>query len=589
MKRRTSLWAVVPLVRLRWGRIRTADVLVAEGYLLVAVVLYAGLWRDLGSGYLVASMQDQNLFEWLFAAQAHAVAEGRNPLFSTLQNAPLGVNLMANTGLPALAVPLTPVTLAFGPTATWTVILTGGLAATATAWYWLFSRHVVRSSVAAAVGGAFCAFAPPVISHAKAHPNFAATFLIPLIAISLIRLPAARRPVLHGVVLGVLGALQVLIGEEALLIAVLAVAPYAIWFAATRRRLPRPVLVGAATAAAVSCALVAYPLWLQFAGPQSYRMIEHGPAGNSLAAFVAHPSQSIGGLISGGPGSLAMNGTEENAFFGWGLVALVVVLAVRLRAEPAARIAVAAGAVGFLLSLGPQITLDGRPTGVPGPWALLTELPLLESVLESRFAMACVPAAGCLLAIATQRVLDAPRDRRIGRVPVRVLWAATLVVAVFPVVPVPFETVTRAPTPDFYAGGEWQRWADPGGTLVPVPLPEPLHAEPLRWQVDAGMGFALPQGYFVGPAGDEQLGSYGAPKRPSSLLLDGVAATGQVPPITDADRARLAADLRFWRADSVVLTDGPHREELRAALTALLGPGRQAADAWVWDVRAITR
>src|SRR5687768_5795812 len=141
MRRRISLGAVVPLVRLRWGRIRTADVLVAEGYLLVAVVLYAGLWRDLGSGYLVASMQDQNLFEWLFAAQAHAVAEGRNPLFSTLQNAPLGVNLMANTGLPALAVPLTPVTLAFGPTATWTVILTGGLAATATAWYWLFSRH----------------------------------------------------------------------------------------------------------------------------------------------------------------------------------------------------------------------------------------------------------------------------------------------------------------------------------------------------------------------------------------------------------------------------------------------------------------
>jgi hypothetical protein len=443
--------------------------------------------------------------------------------------------------------------------------------------------------VAAAVGGAFCAFAPPVISHAKAHPNFAATFLIPVIAISLIRLPAARRPVLHGVVLGVLGALQVLIGEEALLIAVLAVAPYAIWFAATRRRLPRPVLVGAATAAVVSGALVAYPLWLQFAGPQSYRMIEHGPAGNSLAAFVAHPSQSIGGLISGGPGALAMNGTEENAFFGWGLVALVVVLAVRLRAEPAARIAVAGGAVGFLLSLGPQITLDGRPTGVPGPWALLTELPLLESVLESRFAMACVPAVGCLLAIATQRVLDAPRDRRVGGVPVRVLWVATLVVAVVPVVPVPFETVTRAPTPAFYADGEWQRWADPGGTIVPVPLPEPLHAEPLRWQVDAGMGFALPQGYFVGPAGAEQLGSYGAPKRPSSLLLDGVAATGQVPPITDAERARLAADLRFWRADSVVLTDGPHREELRAALTALLGPGRQAADAWVWDVRAITR
>jgi hypothetical protein len=566
-----------------------ADVLVVEGYVLAAVILYAGLWRHLGSGYLVASMQDQNLFEWLFAAQAHAVAGGRNPLFSDLQNAPLGVNLMANTALPALAVPLTPVTLAFGPTATWTIVLTGGLAGTATAWYWLFSRHVVRSPAAAAVGGLLCGFAPPVISHAKAHPNFAATFLIPVIAMCLIRLPGARRPVLHGVGLGVLGALQVLIGEEILLIAVLAVTPYAIWFAVSRRRLPRSVVVGGVTAALVSGALVAYPLWLQFAGPQSYRSIEHGPTGNSLAAFVAYSSQSAGALLTGGPGGLALNGTEENAFFGWGLVALVVVLAIRLRAEQPARIAAVVGGVAAVLSLGPQITVDGRPTGWPGPWALLADLPLLESVLESRIALACVPAAGCLLAIAAQRALDAPRDRRFGPVPLRVAWAGALAAALLPIVPLPYETVTRAPTPDFYAGGEWARWVDPGGTLVPVPLPEPLHAEALRWQVDAGMGFALAQGYFVGPAGEEQLGAYGAPKRPSSLLLDGVAATGQVPPISDAERARMQDDLRFWRADAVVLTGGPREAELRATLTALLGPGRPAADAWVWDVRPITR
>jgi hypothetical protein len=571
------------LSRSGWRGITAADVLVVEGYVLAAVLLYGGLWRHLGSGYLVASMQDQNLFEWLFAAQAHAVAEVRSPLFSDLQNAPLGVNLMANTALPALAVPLAPVTLAFGPTATWTIVLTGGLAGTATGWYWLFSRHVVRSRVAAAVGAAFCGFAPPVISHAKAHPNFAATFLLPVIAIWLIRLPGARRPVRHGVGLGVLGALQVLIGEEILLIAVLAVAPYAIWFGLTTRRLPRQVVVGAATAAVVSAALVAYPLWLQFAGPQSYRSIEHGPTGNSLAAFVAYSSQSAGALLTGGPGPLALNGTEENAFFGWGLVALAVTLAIWLRAELPARIAASAGGVAAVLSLGPEITLDGRPTGVPGPWALLADLPLLESVLESRFALACVPAVGCLLAVGTQRVLDAPGASA------RRIWVGVLVGALLPIVPLPYPTVLRAPTPDFYAGGEWARWVDPAGTLVPVPLPEPLHAEPLRWQVDAGMGFALPQGYFVGPAGEEQRGAYGAPKRPSSVLLDGVAATGQVPPVSDDDRARMGADLRFWRADAVVLTAGPHERELHATLSALLGPGTRASDAWVWDVRPISR
>jgi hypothetical protein len=572
----------------RWLGIGRADLLVIEGYVLAAVLLYAGLWRDLDGGYLVGSMQDQNLFEWMFAAQAHAVARGENPLFSDLQNAPLGVNLMANTGLPALAVPLTPVTLAFGSTATWTVVLTGGLAGTATAWYWLFSRHVVRSPVAAAVGGAFCAFAPAVISHAKAHPNFAATFLLPVIAIRLIRLPEARRPVLHGVGLGVLGALQVLIGEEILLIGVLAVAPYAIWFGLTRRRMPRQVVVGVATAIGVSTALVAYPLWLQFAGPQSYHAIEHGPKGNALAAFVGYPSQSLGGLVTGGPGTLAMNGTEENAFFGWGLVTLVVVLAVWLRAELPARIATAACAVGAVLSLGPVLSVDGEPTGWPAPWALLADLPLLESVLESRLALACVPAVGCLLAVATQRVLDAPPDRRFGTASLRAVWAGALVVALLPIAPLPFDTVTRAPTPEFYAGGEWARWVGDGGTIVPVPLPEPLRADPLRWQIDAGMGFAIPQGYFVGPAGEERLGSYGAPKRPSSLLLDGVAATGEVPPISDADRAAMVDDLRFWRADAVVLTDGPRQEELHTAVSALLGPAHRAVDAWVWDVRPIT-
>jgi hypothetical protein len=577
------------LTRPRWGAVSPADVLVVEGYVLAAVLLYGGLWRDLGHGYLVASAQDQNLFEWLFAAQAHALLHGGTPLFSDLQNAPLGVNLMANTAMPALAVPLAPVTLAFGPTVTWTLVLTGGLAATATAWYWLFSRHVVRSPVAAATGAAFCGFAPPVVSHAKAHPNFVAAFLLPVIAIYLIRLAGARRPVLHGAGIGILVTLQVLIGEEILLIAVTAAAPFVIGLAIARRRVPRQIVVALASAAVVACTLLAYPLWWQFFGPQSYRSMEHVATGNPLAAFVAYPSQSIAGLLFGGSPGLALNGTEENAFFGWGLVLLVGALAIWLRADLPARIAATTAGVAAVLSLGSEITVDRRPTGVPGPGMLLSELPLFESVLQSRMAMACVPAVGCLLAVATQRVLDAPPDRRLGAVSRRVVWAGTLVVVLLPLTPVPFATVTRAPTPAFFADGEWKRWVDPGRTVVPVPLPEPLHADALRWQIDAGMGFALPQGYFVGPWEDGLRGGYGSPRRPSAVLLDAVARTGQVPVISDADRANIVADLRFWRADVVVLAGGPHEQELHTTLSALLGPARAASDAWVWDVRAITR
>jgi hypothetical protein len=572
----------------RWGAVSTADVLVVEGYVLAAVLLYGGLWRDLDTGYLVASGQDQNLFEWLFAAQAHALQHGGNPLFSDLQNVPLGVNLMANTALPALAVPLAPVTLAFGPTVTWALVLTGGLAGTAAAWYWLFSRYVVGSRVAAAIGAAFCGFAPPVISHAKAHPNFVAAFLLPVIVICVVRLAGSRRPLLHGAGLGVLVTLQVLIGEEILLIAVTVATPVVLGLAAATRRVPRPLLVGLATAAVVAGTLLAYPLWMQFLGPQSYRSIEHGAAGNPLAAFVAYPSQSIAGEVFGGSPRLALNGTEENAFFGWGLVLLVAALAIWLRAGLIARLAATTCGVAAVLSLGTEITVDRRPTGWPGPWALLSDLPLLESVLESRIALVCVPAVGCLLALATQRVLDAPPDHRFGMVSGRVLWAGTLVAVLLPLTPLPFGTVTREPTPAFFAEGEWQRWVEQGGTVVPVPLPEPLHADPLRWQIDAGLGFALPQGYFVGPWGEGRQGGYGTAKRPTAALLDDVARTGRVPAISDAERANIVADLRFWRADVVVLVDGPHLRELQTTLGALLGPPGTASDAWVWDVRAIT-
>jgi hypothetical protein len=51
----------------------------------------------------------------------------------------------------------------------------------------------------------------------------------------------------------------------------------------------------------------------------------------------------------------------------------------------------------------------------------------------------------------------------------------------------------------------------------------------------------------------------------------------------------MVADLRFWRADVVVLVDQPRRQELHATLSALLGPSRTASDAWVWDVRPINR
>jgi len=127
------------------ARPRVLDTVIVLAYLLAAFGLYRDLWLHLGDGYLVDSGEDQNLFEWFFAMQAHLVAAGQPSLFSTLQNYPAGINLMANTSMPGLAVPLAPLTLLAGPTTTLALVLSGGLAGTAIGW----GRHAARAVVAA--------------------------------------------------------------------------------------------------------------------------------------------------------------------------------------------------------------------------------------------------------------------------------------------------------------------------------------------------------------------------------------------------------------------------------------------------------
>ncbi|HEY2203943.1 MAG TPA: glycosyl transferase [Pseudonocardia sp.] len=569
------------------------DAIVVTAYALTSFGLYRDLWLGLPTSYLVDSGRDQDLFEWFFAVQARALAHGDLVLYSDLQNHPGGVNLMGNTAMPGLALPLAPVTWLFGPTATWAVVLTLGLAGTATGWYWLFSRHLVRSPWAAAVGGATCAFAPPVISHAHAHPNFTAMFLLPVIVIWLLRLtraPSPRTAVRDGLVLGLLVGWQVLIGEEPLLILATGLAVYLLVWAVLR---PSAMLAGARAAlpglgagVAVTALLVGYPLWVQFTGPASYHALRHGPAGNDLASLGALPRQSVGGQLLH-PGQAVDNPTEQNAFLGWPLLVLLAVVIVWLWRELPARLASITGLLTLALSLGSPVFADARSTGIPGPWWLLHRLPLYESLIEARLTFACVPAMGMLLALACDRVLRRRPRVLLGPLTSRRLWFASLALAVLPVLPVRFAVQPRLPTPAYFTDGQWSHDVRPGRAIVPVPLPGVDDARALHWQVATGFGFPIAEGYFVGPAGPRHEGTYGAEHRPTSQLLAGVAATGVVPPVGPAQRTNAVTDLRYWRADAVVLADHPRRDALRATVEALLGPGQERGGVEVWDVRGL--
>ncbi|MFZ3499254.1 glycosyltransferase family 2 protein [Streptomyces sp. 5.8] len=567
-------------------RLNAGGLAVAAAFIALSLYVFQGLWADLDGAYLADALQDQNQWEWFVGVTTDNITHFRNPLFTLSQGMPDGVNLMANATMLGLNVPLIPVTLLFGETVTFALVLTLGMAASAWTWYWLIRRRFVRSRWAAAAGGALAAFAPPMVSHANGHPNFVVLFMIPLIIDRALRLCETRdgRSVTRdGVLLGLFATYQIFIGEEPLLIAALGMLVFCLAYllVAPRRALAaaRPLGSGLVVALGVCLPLVAVPLYWQFFGPQSYHSVLHGDnAGNSPRALIEFAARSLFGDPETA-GKLSLNTTEQNAFYGWPLLAFGVAVCVWLWRGRAVRALAITGFTALLLSLGPWVPVPRTEIVLPGPWRLMIKLPLFESVIEGRVAMVCAPILGILLALALDRILRL-RSREL-----RTLGLLGAAAALIPVLPLPLTVRDRAPVPAFITSGDWKGYVKDGEALVPVPLPDPGQADALHWQVEADFGFRLAGGYFNGPWGPDRIGIYGAtPRHLSNLLRD--VRYGAEPPVVDAGwRTQARQDLEYWKAGAVVLPRQDRDAELRGLITGLLGrEPEQVRDVWVWRV-----
>ncbi|WP_392542941.1 hypothetical protein [Oryzobacter telluris] len=571
--------------------LRRSDLVAPAVYLVFAAYVVAGLLAAPFTGHLSQGVQDQQAFEWYFGATAHNLATFSNPLFSDLQNFPDGVNLMANASVLGLGIPLAPLTLLAGPQVTFILVELLGLALTASAWYWLFRRRLAVHPVAAALGAGFAGFAPGLVSHANGHPNFVAQFLVPVILDRVLRLAQAdARRVRDGVVLGLLVAWQVLIGEEVLLLAAIGMLVGGLVLLAHRRVDLRRLLPGVGIGAAVTLAIVAFPLWWQFAGPRSYGSIWHPPAGNDLTALWGRATRSLG-ADPWASAAVSMNRTEENSFFGIPLLVVALVVTVVLWRHVVVRALAVVVLVACWLSLGEDVTVGGVATGIPGPWVLLEQLPVIENVLPTRLTLVAVPALGALLALGTEEL-----RRRVGSAAdhagagiVTAVAAAGLVL--LPVFPTPLVVEPRAPMPAFFTDGTWRDWVDDGGSVLAAPAPWVADTRALEWQAQARWGFPVVAGYFVGPdSSPEKGGQYGATPTVFSQWMADVVLADAEHHASDGEIEAFHEDLRAGRVDAIVLPEArPEAPALLGSLSDAFGePSAHTGGVYVWDVREVT-
>lgn len=576
---------------------RYASWLILGCYLLGAVALTWHLWADpAGRAQVVPGngvSHDIDLFSWFLRYEATAIAHGRLPdLVTTALNAPQGVNLMWNTSFLLPGVVLAPLTLAIGPQATLTTVLTLGFAGSAATMFWVLRRWGA-SLAAAALGGAIFGFSPALRIAAVGHYHLQFAVLLPLMIDAVLRLVTGRgRPVRTGAWLGLLTAAQLFIAEETVALTAVAAVVIVVVLAAGRpSAVPgrvRRAVTGLATAASVLVVTCGYPLWVQFHGPLAEQGSPWTPGHfrNRPGDFVNGPSgvlvhsHAAVQYLAGHPVRMV----EYFAYLGWPMLVVLLLAAVCFWRDPRVRALAVTFAVLEVFSLGSRtVVLHGLhyPAALL-PWDYLQRLPLLSQSLPNRFSLLAdgaaavvlafsldlawrrtrgpaarpagdaAPAAGTAPATGTAPTADAA-PARVPPVPAHApVWrkaaaVALIALAVVPIIPLPLQTGAVTATP---AG--WQqafaRLRLPGDARV---LVVPVHpATVMRWQADTGVPGSVIGGYCIAPTpgtGRAELCRSG--RKPTAGYLNDL---WQGKPGAAPSTVQLRSDLGYWRPAAIV-------------------------------------
>jgi hypothetical protein len=544
------------------------QLLVLLFFLALAVLLLGSTWTSPTDRTLGGGRGDPGVFMWFLRWTPFALGRQISPFYSDFLNHPDGINLMWNTWVPLPGLLLAPLTLRWGPTLTFNLLLV--LAYGLSSWSaYLAIRRYVPSHGAAVAGGLVYGFSVAMRTHSH-HLNLILVFLLPLLLVLVDEvLVRQRRPVVWlGMVLGLVSVAQVLIGEElfamtVLLSGVLLLVLVAMYPREVRGRL-RYALTAIGIALAVFGVLTALPLKAQLTGPariQGDITVEERGASDLLALVTPNRLVKIDPAAANRV-SERFSGSKET-YLGIPLLLVVLAAGVALRSRPVVRVGFAMLLACLVLSLGARLRIGGVNTGVGLPWLLMEALPLVRNMIPARLGLFTSLFAGLLLAAALHGLWQAGGWRR--------SLAAVAVVAVFAfLAPTgPFRP-RGVDTPPFFTTAAVRSLPRDGVALL-APFPRKGRAnDAMVWQAAAGMWFKMPGGYFIGPDPGGGIRHDALPNTISTTLHR--IERGQRPPeLTATLRRQIARDFAAWRVDSVIVGPVANRQAMAGFLTELLG------------------
>ena len=502
---------------MRFLRRNRASLAALGAYLLVSF-FYLGIpvvshpQRD-----LIGYGTDPDLFVWMLAWWPHAFLHGANPFVAHAVWWPQGANLAWASSIPGLAFLMAPVTLLGGPVLAYNTLAV--LLPALAAWTaFLLCRHLTRSFWPSLAGGYLFGFSAYVFGQTEGHPHMTSVFLVPLVALVLVRyVQGSLRGGGFVVALTVLLAFQISFSTELAFTLTLAIAVSlalaAILVPASRRSLRLllpPLLASYALAALIVSPFLAYALLHlrhgAFHPPGAYPAdLLNLVIPTHLTALGWSWTKSIAADFKG-------NASENGAYLG--VVCLVIVgwFAWSFRRVAAARFLVVLLAMGVVVELGVRLEVGGRDS-ITLPWQLVSKLPLFNNVLPVRISMFVALAASVCVAWWA----SSPRVPRTARVALTALAIATVVPSLW------LSVWHKHPyRPAFFTQGTYKTCLTAQDNVLMLPFPN--RSDAMLWQAESGFAFRMTNGYGPGaPEGvpDPHLVNrleHRLPRRPGPLV-----------------------------------------------------------------------
>ena len=364
-------------------------------WLLAALLIYAvpalaANWPAFPGDGTLLRQGDLTEMSWFLAWTPHALHHLQNPFYTTWLNFPAGLDLLQNTQVALLGLLAAPLTLTAGPVASVNLLLWLAFPLSAGAMF-VLARRWLSSPLAALAAGALYGFSPYMIGQGAAHLHLIFVPLPPLILLALGEALTGKRR--WGAALGALTVAQFFISAEVLattaIVAVLALVVVAAVRPAAVRPAARQGIVPISLALSIAAVCLAYPVWVMVAGPYHYGgpAFSGGLSADLLGAVIPTSSQLVAPFSTLGDRLLGGNIIENGSYLGVPMLVVLLMLSVRFWPSVHTRVCAVMVLICFVLSLGSHLIVNNVDTGLPLPFAVLQNAPLLGSMLAVRISL----------------------------------------------------------------------------------------------------------------------------------------------------------------------------------------------------------